>query len=161
MRIDMRRRAPNKVTESVHLPRDLSGYGVRVVFIDDLIETNPIAVSERPLAKIEVQAGAQACVRSRILRCCWRGGPSHHKACTGENALLMRLYDAIVHAGTLPEIVGVDDNESHRRLVMSGNPKVPKQLAQNCFSAEVFLRDSVRRVGMLRVIGLDRFESRK
>src|SRR5262245_47931277 len=111
----MRRIAAEQVAATFELRSNLALDGARVIEVDALVAASPRVAVVRPLAQIDVQANAQRGLRPGAGRGRLRGGPADHQARARHDPVLVRLDDAPVDAGTLTEVVGVDDQRSCHR----------------------------------------------
>src|SRR5205823_3700628 len=109
--IDVRRLPANQHSEA----GDLLGYflGDRhlIVHRDDRVPwlPRPRVRTVPPLAQIDVESEAKVWMRTRVCGGFEGRGPAHHHAGAGYHATFECLDDATIYSGTLPEVVGVDD----------------------------------------------------
>src|SRR6266542_3534931 len=115
--VEMGRIATEQLTERGDLTIHLLADGIAVRW-DNLIEWDPLAPSEGPLAKIEVQPDAEVWMLTRIGRRLPGRRPPDHGAGGSQDAVLERPDDAAIHPGTLPEVVRVNDQDAavHQRI---------------------------------------------
>ncbi len=145
--------SPHQSAKGRELCLQFSGHRCGVVFIDQLIDPDPLAMPVSPLPQIEVQADTQFRVSSSVgssLRC---ARPAHHEAGAGYDATLVRVDDATVCTRTLAEVIGVDDQLFFADHGLES--QILEQLRSDFRSGEILFRDGSRGLAMPSIVAID------
>src|SRR5262249_51668453 len=113
--VEVRGLASHERGEGLELIVDFAGDRSGLVHRHDFVELHPGAVAIHPLAEVDVEPHAQLAVAPCILRGLVSRRPSDHEARTGDDAVLVRLKHAPVHADAPAEVIGIDDQHAARR----------------------------------------------
>ena len=114
--IEVCRSGAHQSAKRFELIQDFRSDCVPVVGWHDRIEQDPLLITIRPLAKVDVQADAEVRIGAGVFRRRARIWPPDHEAGAGEDPSFVAADDALVDARGLAKIVCVDDQTPRVRV---------------------------------------------
>src|SRR5262249_36508855 len=112
MRVEVCGVFPDQAPKSGKLPGRLPAYGLEVFLGNNLVKLGPIPISATPFSEVEMQPHTQAWAFFGIGGGLESGRPQHHEAGAGDDPCIVRFDNAAIHTGTLPEVIGIHNQES-------------------------------------------------
>jgi hypothetical protein len=109
VRVDVGRVPADELPEGGKLTSQLVRHRRDIVRRNYFVHRHPGSAAVGPLSEIEVQTEAEITVLSAVGGSLARGRPAYHEAGARNDAVFVGFDDALVHAETPAEVVGVDD----------------------------------------------------